>query len=524
MTATDAHSALPPAWRNALERDAAGAALSFADPLPERRAARLLAAFLATGLVFMALPGTLLGVWNLVGISSRHEAGAIPAAWLQAHGHAQLFGWVATFIIGISLYTFPKFRASQLRSLSLGWALLALWISALAARWWAGVNQGAWPGLMRTSAMLELAVGLLLIWQLTAPSRNSHRRGQPWEILIFGGFAGFILTLSWQLLAAWTSASPSALAPGRNHILISLALWVFCLPVVLGYSARFLPALAGLRETNRPLAIVSLSATAIAAILLMTGALVAAQVACLIAATAGCMALGVFRPATGTPKTRGVYAGYPLFARSSFAWLLLAVTLGLGAHIPGMLGASRHAFTVGFLSVLIFSLGPRILPSFVNSRELYSPALMRISLYLLTLGCTLRVLFEPLAYSDAWSFAWRMLPVSAFVELSAVLVFALNMGWTLATPYPVWMDPSKHIHSRLALYWLITSYPETRPLLIRNGLSTLEHAPTVPKSLTIQDAVAADNADLPSVLQALRTYLQTRLAKTLRSPSSTTSY
>jgi hypothetical protein len=44
-----------------------------ADPLPERRLARLLGAFLGTGLVFLVAPGTLLGVWNLIGISSRHS-------------------------------------------------------------------------------------------------------------------------------------------------------------------------------------------------------------------------------------------------------------------------------------------------------------------------------------------------------------------------------------------------------------------------------------------------------------------
>ena len=95
--------------------------------------ARLLAAFIATGLFFMILPGTLVGVWNLVSISAQQHSEAAPTGWTQAHGHAQLFGWVATFIIGISLYTFPKFRGGQLRSLGVGWAMLALWIVGVAA-------------------------------------------------------------------------------------------------------------------------------------------------------------------------------------------------------------------------------------------------------------------------------------------------------------------------------------------------------------------------------------------------------
>lgn len=64
-----------------------------ADPLPERRLARLLGAFLGTGLVFLVAPGTLLRVWNLIGISSRHSAASVSPVWIQGHGHAQLFGW-----------------------------------------------------------------------------------------------------------------------------------------------------------------------------------------------------------------------------------------------------------------------------------------------------------------------------------------------------------------------------------------------------------------------------------------------
>ena len=30
--------------------------------------------------------------------------------WIQAHGHAQLSGWVGTFILGIGFYSIPKLR------------------------------------------------------------------------------------------------------------------------------------------------------------------------------------------------------------------------------------------------------------------------------------------------------------------------------------------------------------------------------------------------------------------------------
>ena len=73
-------SSLPREWQDAFSRERVEKP-AFADPLPERRLARLLGAFVATGVFFMVLPGTVLGVWNLVGISSHRELAAVPTAW-----------------------------------------------------------------------------------------------------------------------------------------------------------------------------------------------------------------------------------------------------------------------------------------------------------------------------------------------------------------------------------------------------------------------------------------------------------
>jgi len=65
----------------------------------ETALSRLLMLYISTGLFFMLLPGTFLGVWNLLAISSHRAADSVSAAWIQAHGHAQIFGWIGTFIL-----------------------------------------------------------------------------------------------------------------------------------------------------------------------------------------------------------------------------------------------------------------------------------------------------------------------------------------------------------------------------------------------------------------------------------------
>lgn len=507
---------LPEAWIAALRLDAALGKPPFADPAPERRLARLLAGFIATGLFFLILPGTLLGVWNLLGISSRHQAEAVSAVWIQAHGHAQLFGWVGTFILGISLYTVPKFRGGMTRSVPVGWLMLAMWFVALAARWSTGVWEAGWRVAWPVSAALELLVAILLVWQCSARG-PSHRSGEIWETLIFAGFGGLILTLSWQL-ALLLRPLPAPLIPlAQNQVLIALALWVFYLPVVLGFCARFFPGLIGTAKPSAGGARASLAMLALAAAGYMMDFPRSAAVAVAGAALLGGWSLGVFRSTVRPVKTTGVDPHYPWFARLAYVWLAIASLLGLGASHPGVLGASRHALTVGFLATLIFSIGMRILPSFLNSRELWRPVLMRASLWLLTAGCALRVVSEPAAYSGAVAVAWRLLPLSALLELSAVLLFGLNLGMTLGSPVPAWLA-RKQVHAGMSLYWLVSSYPATRRLLAGQGLQTLARCASVPKTLTLGEAAAADGVDADRLVQAVWSFFESRMARSLRQP------
>ena len=58
--------------------------------------------------------------------------------WMQAHGHAQIFGWIGTFILGIGFYSIPKLRRLNPFALSAAWLCWALWTSGVALRWLTG--------------------------------------------------------------------------------------------------------------------------------------------------------------------------------------------------------------------------------------------------------------------------------------------------------------------------------------------------------------------------------------------------
>lgn len=476
-----------------------------ADPLPERRLARLLGAYIAAGLLFLVLPGTLLGVWNLVNISAGQRPDAASTIWIQSHGHAQLFGWIGAFMIGICLYTVPKFRGGAIRSLAAGWVMFALWTAAVAARWaaalWNWHVETVWP----LAAAAELAVALMLLWQCTA-SGKTRRRLEPWNVLVFFGLGGLVAVLGLQLALVWPPLAAPLIPESADRLLLWMALWIFCLPVAWGFSTRFLPTFLGLERVDTRSIYAGLACLALSILwppLALAGVL------------AVCWALRIFHPAPRPAKLAGVDPRYPLFVRAAFGWLVVSAVLAAFGHSHGLTGASRHAFTVGFLATLVFAIGPRILPAFLNSRELWSTRLMLAALVLLTCGCTLRVATEPLAYAGGAGWAWRVLPISAFIELTAVLLFAWNIGRTLASPMPAWIEPAS-IHENLPVYWYVASYPGTRKLLARAGLTKLAPARKLSRTLTLRQAAEAAGIDWRPLVEQLRDYFDRRLARTLR--------
>ena len=66
---------------------------------------------------------------------------------------------------------------------------------------------------------------------------------------------------------------------------------------------------------------------------------------------------------------------------------------------------------------------------------------MLLMLILLMTGCTLRVALEILAYHGYANWAWTGLPVSAFLELTAVSLFAVNLIVTFLRPPIIMTTP-----------------------------------------------------------------------------------
>jgi uncharacterized protein involved in response to NO len=413
----------------------------------EEALARIVMLFISTGLAFMLLPGTFLGVWNLLSISNKHAADSISAAWIQAHGHAQVFGWIGTFILGIGFYSIPRVRNAQPFALWEAWSCWLLWTVGVTARWAAGVYQWHWRAILPISASLELLAFLIFFRAVSThkPASPSQERSklETWVFVVVAGTLGLLGTLAANLggciWAAVHGSSPAFPQSFDQRFLVLMA-WGFMVPFVWGFSARWLPTFLGIRTPcNRGLMIVlALNFAGVTTALL--GAFRAAVILLLAAAVLSNFALRIQSRSLQPAKTKGVHPAFPYFIRLAYLWLVVAAVLGVwaafAANSDGIWGASRHALTVGFVSTMVFAVGQRILPAFSGMRLLYSPRLMGASLGVLTAGCMLRVFSEVLAYQGIWQGAWRVLPVSALTELTAVTLLTVNMVLTFRSQPP----------------------------------------------------------------------------------------
>lgn len=413
----------------------------FAIVTRERRKSLMLRAWILSGLFFMALPGTLLGFSNLMAISVHHGAAGLPAAWMEGHGHAQMFGWIGSFILGIGFYSQPARNPSALRVQQ---ACFTLWTVGVALRWTANIYAWHWRALFPLSAGFELIAVLLFLsaasrHKLPEPSQTTQPkpRMEPWMISVLWGTAGLAAAVIFNFAECLQLALHGTLRSFPHTLdqkYLVLLGWGFLVPVVWGFSARWLPSFLAIPKPNAAKLRWALTLDLLGVLCGAAGWNKAATI--LLASSAVTIAFALHLPQrpSGDAKTQGIHPSFPAFVRISYLWLVAAGCMSIWAAFAdshgGIWGASRHALTVGFAATMVFSVGPRILPHFGGIQAIFSKRLMFLSLLLIQSGCLLRVSAEPLAYEGILPFAWKILPVSGVLELSAVLLFAANLTLT----------------------------------------------------------------------------------------------
>lgn len=406
----------------------------------EKRLIQLLSAFIMAGLFFCIFPGTLIGVANLFAIAKAQSMTTLSAAWVQAHGHAQLFGWLGSFILGIGFYSMPKLRHIASERYLEGWLCWFLWTFGVLIHWYSQGYNWQWQQLLPLSGAMELSAIVIFI-ACTVQGHNKQIKASKavsvWALVVVAATVGLLLATMANLAVAF-HLSITNIAPivpdAADKTILTLTCWAFVVPMVAGFTAHWLTPLLSLAQPRESFFLIALIATWIGILLLVIGGTISSAFMIVLAAITWTYALRIFDTA-GVPHVSGVHSSYPFFIKMSYFWLLLSSLLAFVGVFPlappGYPGAARHALTVGFFSLMVFNVAPRMLPAFLGKKSLYSPFLMGLSSLLLTVGCAMRVIAQIYSYGHAGGAAWMFLPISASIELLAMLCFAWNIFRTI---------------------------------------------------------------------------------------------
>jgi len=411
--------------------------------------------FFKAGVVTVLTVGCLWGAIDLVQIAlgkSLLQLHLLPS--IHAHAHAMIFGWVGMFVMGFAYQSFPRFKNTTLwrpALANLSFYLLAFGILAgMAADMLLPRSTSLVLGALSGVAEVSSVVLLMLVLYRTA--QQSIEPHNPYEKFIAGSFVWFLLGTVLSVVFFFAKATAHseqdlirciALIDGP---LRDIQLLGFAALIIAGVSQRFVPQVYGLGRPPRDrqglifwLMNGSLVLSIASYVLLFTTRNVYFAVALELAylmmpvwALLLARQVGVFRKPTQPDRTFK-------FIRAAYIWLLVSCSMmplfplyGVLTHqvfAHAYMGSHRHAFTVGFISMMILGVSSRVVPILAGRdskqmNSLWGPFI------LINLGCTGRVVLQ-VATDFVPRIAYPLIGSTGFIELTALLWWGIELWRTM---------------------------------------------------------------------------------------------
>ncbi|HET8945700.1 MAG TPA: DUF542 domain-containing protein [Candidatus Polarisedimenticolia bacterium] len=487
--------------------------------------------FLKTAILFTLTGGTALGAWALAVMALRERLGGVDRGVIQVHGHWQLFGWVGLFVVGIAYHILPRLTGVPLPSLrAAGWSYGML-ASGIVLRFAQSIDPGVPRALLLPlSAGLEIGGVALFAWTIMRILAATPRPRPAWQRFCAHGTGWLCAATLLNAAHAFDllSSGRFEIAPWLNVPYLTVFLVGFVTFWIFGVSLRTLPVFMGLHERPRLAARLAVPLSAAVATLAIAEGLFlrdgseAARVAFGIGSAAVGILLALFVFALGVlatpaaPPEPGVDRGSEKFIRLAYAWLIVsggmllvfsrAILAGAGLD-HALVGAYRHALTVGFITTLMAGMALRIVPIF-RGVPLYSARLRDWTFWLLAVGNLIRVLFQALsAVNPAWL---RVAGVSGILELAALILFAFNLWKTMDTRTAddrASASRSPEIGPATRVGDLLDAYPALLPVFVGSGFAPLANPllrRTLARGISVGQACRMHGVDLETFLQRLR--------------------
>jgi hypothetical protein len=407
--------------------------------------------FFKAGIAITLTVGVLWGAINLlqIGLAGNFlQLHLVPS--IHAHAHAMIFGWVGLFVMGFAYQSFPRFKYTTLWRPGLANLTLYLMLAGIGARVGAELLQPHAIGMALgvLSAAVELAAISLFLTILFKTARKSVSAPNPYEKFIFAACVWFLTQSIFSDFFFFAKATAQSAAQLVWRIALldgplrDLQLLGFAALIIAGVSQRFIPVVYGLakpRRDRQTLIFILINASLVLDIVCYMGLLstrslyfaLGLELSYILMAVWGALLviqLGIFSKPSQTDRSWK-------FIRAAYVWLLFALfmmpfmvvynamTHQMFSH--AFWGSHRHAYTVGFISLMIIGVSSRVVPILagVDSSRLTS---LWAPFVLLNVGCAGRVSLQIL--TDIFpGAAFPLVGLTGFVELTALAWWGVGL-------------------------------------------------------------------------------------------------
>lgn len=370
--------------------------------------------FVATALLLTLGAGMTSGI---AAAATGRWGGLTGEPWLalvQTHGHLQLFGFIVLFIAGIALHVLPRFKQLPPPPAAVVYPIFGLLVSGVLLRVLAQPHGAGWLRAPFVASSVVLFAGVLLFAMVIARMLRARAHRETLDFYVAPAVALLVLAAGVNVYLTADAAAAGrryVAAPGEEAMLLAIA-HGFVVLFVLGVSTRVLPFFLSLQPPREALL---RWAAVIVALLVPVRAFAgwspgitavdlgvvehAAAFGFAVAALAAVVGLRVFEPPMRDEPSSMTPPAFFAAVRVAFAWLVAAVLLDAywqlravdGTPTPMYsAGAIRHAYLLGFATLMIMAMASRILPVF-SGRPLPWRSLVPVAFALVGAAAVLRV-------------------------------------------------------------------------------------------------------------------------------------
>lgn len=507
--------------------------------------------FFKAGIAVVLSLGAVWGAYLLLRIALQSSFSAAGLHEVNAHGHAQIFGWVGLFVMGFAYQAFPRFKHTSLSYPRLAYATWWLMVVGIAGRsilepvaagsvWLSGTAVGA--------SALEVVAIVLFVAIIVATLRASGKALEVYDYYILSALGWFVLQAFYEAiyLAATFAAS------GPEELLSLVATWQgalremqihgFALLMILGVSQRIFHHFYGFPAPRRGLSLAALFALDAAISGEIIG-LVSMRVAghawtalwygsvLLLTATVGLL-VGSWRIYSRAEESDRSLK----FLRTAYLWLF--VSLGMLVFLPAYqfvvlpywapesvaarigfshayYGAVRHAVTVGFISLMIVGVAAKVVPT-LNGVDVRALSALWLPFVLINAGCALRVSTQIL--TDFTPASFSLTGFSGLLEVGGLAVWGAHLWLIMAGRLPRPAAPSRTVPKRSELQAgapittaclvgdILEEYPELLNVFLSFGFQPLANArlrQALARRITVKQACRLTGQDPDRLIEAL---------------------